>query len=143
MLYHTIIKSNNDDIAEVSVFADNEASARDKVSRWFADEVAFGKQCNEMYKDVTTFEISSCCAINETREIYADDWIAWAHSEAIAHAYHATSDIKYWDEEYSCAMYIIDISRATLEELFTDRDYLYFYFQADKTLQKAYDLDEM
>lgn len=143
MLWHVIIKSGNDVIAEVSAWADDEVSARDKVSKWFADELEYGKQCNGMYKDVSTFEIDSCCAIDETREIYADDWVAWGHSEARAHAYHATSDIKYWDEEYNVPMYIIDVTRKTLEELFRDRDLLRFYIQADKTIQKEHDIDSL
>lgn len=118
MLFHMLIKSHDDIVAEVSAWADDEVSARDKVSKWFADEVRYGKKCNNMYKDVVTFEISSCVAIDETQEIYEDEWVAWAHSEAIAHSYHATRDIKYWDVEDSTPKYIIDVSQKTLEEIF-------------------------
>ena len=140
MLFHTLITSNNDIIAEVSAWADDEVSARDKVSKWFADELEYGKKCNGMYKDVVTFDISSCVTIDETREIYADEWVAWGHSRARACAYHETSDIKYWDEEDDTPMYIIDVSRKTLEELFRS-DYICFYFEADMTLQKEDELD--
>lgn len=118
MLFHMLIKSHEDIVAEVSAWADDEVSARDKCSKWFDDEVRYGKKCNGLYKDVVTFEISSCVAIDETREIYEDEWVVWGHSKARAHSYHATSDIKYWDVENSIPKYIIDVSRKTLEEIF-------------------------